>query len=76
MNTDRYRQLYLSVPLVLGIHDECHANQMRQAARGHLAHDIGAMDFDSARADPQIIGDCLVRQTRHKSIQHLPLPIR
>ena len=37
-----------------------HADQIGEAARAHLGHQIGAIDLDRARADAEIVGDGLV----------------
>ena len=50
-----------------------HANQIRQARSAHLRHEIGAIDFDGARADAKVIGDCLVRLPGHEPVEHLSL---
>ena len=42
----------------------------------HLGHQIGAVDFDGARADAEIEGDGLVGVAGHQAFQHLPLAVR
>ena len=49
--------------------DQRHAHQIRQAARLHLVHEIGAINLDGARADAEIEGDLLVGAAGHQPDQ-------
>jgi hypothetical protein len=48
-------------------------HEVRNRARAHLLHDLGAMDFDGALAQGQIDGDHFVGRAIHDHIHYLPL---
>src|SRR4051794_10807246 len=52
------------------------AQRLRKAADAQLGHDVGAVDFDGARADPQVVGDGLVGEALGETIQDLTLTRR
>lgn len=63
------------IALRFGFSDQGHAHQVRKAAGAHLAHDVGAMDFDRAWTDPEIIGNRFVWQPGDKPVEHLALSL-
>src|SRR6266850_3603741 len=48
-------------------------HQIREASRLHLFHQMGAMDFDSARRDIEFIGNDLIGPAGDKVFQYLAL---
>lgn len=51
--------------------DDSHTNEFGQAARLQLRHDVGPIDFDRPRADPEVEADDFVGLAGDQSIQHL-----
>src|SRR3977135_2005727 len=42
------------------LHDDSHSDQVRQAARVQFFRNMGAVQFDGPKADPEMTGDDLV----------------
>src|SRR6516164_5102745 len=51
-------------------------HQLGHAARAGLRHEIGAVDFDRAWRDVEVMGDGLVDLARHQALQHVALAWR
>ena len=52
-----------------------HAHQLRQALGPHFFHDPGAVDFNRARRNVQLVGDNLVRPAGGQKIEDLALAL-
>lgn len=69
----------LAAPLVCGTlkntRDQGHADELGEALGLHLGHDVGAVNFNRAWADPEIEGNDLVGLPGHQALEHLALAI-
>ena len=53
-------------------HGKSHADQVGEAPRLHLGHDVRAIDLDGARADAELMCDDFVGVSGNEALKHLP----
>src|SRR3546814_15220256 len=56
-----------------GSSDVCSSDLLRRVARAQLAHHVGAVDLDRARADRQLARDRLVAAALRQPVENLAL---
>jgi hypothetical protein len=56
--------------------DQGHANEIGEARCLHFGHEIGAIDFNRARADAEIEGNLLVGMAGNEPLEHVTLAAR